>query len=126
MGVFFFLDAATSACFVKEEDTLSTIFSKRYLQGTELVSTFDGTTDLPYGTNLEVLGAWRTAAPNGWVLRAARQVTENCFNWTAVHNTFNFAHEGRETFVVVDLLLEEGLQNFPHGANAALPYTTDM
>ena len=69
MGVFFFLDAATSACFVKEEDTLSTIFSKRYLQGTELVSTFDGTTDLPYGTNLEVLGAWSTAAANGWVLR---------------------------------------------------------
>ena len=55
-----------------------------------------------------------------------RQVTENCFNWTAIHNTFNFAHQGCETFVVVDLPSEEGLQNFPHGANAALPYTTDM
>ena len=44
----FFSDAATSVCFVKEEDTLLTIFSKRYLQGTEPVSTFYETADLPY------------------------------------------------------------------------------
>lgn len=61
----FFSDTATSACIVIEGDTLSTIFFKRYLQGTEPVSTFHGTTDLLYGTNLEVLEAQSAAGVKG-------------------------------------------------------------
>ena len=120
----FLSDVATSACFVNQVGTLLPIFSKRYLQGTEPVSGFYGTTGLPYGTIVE---AQSVVAANDQVLRVALlRVTGNCCNRMAIHNIFNFTHQGHKTFIVCDLLAEEGFRNLPCCANAALPYTVKM